>query len=134
MYLPKDIAEEFVAAGDFLAYKFPTWTWSAASSSDSKYTREFLPPSKQYLISRGVPCLRRVSQMERAALGSKSAGKQKEGESSTDERVLNFDEGHYGEEVKGKGGEEDWLATHLDGELYSLMYSVGDCLLMTRIE
>jgi hypothetical protein len=54
--------------------------------------------------------------MESAALGNSAAGKRKAGESSTDERILNFDEGHYGEEVKGKGGEEDWLATHLDGE------------------
>lgn len=54
--------------------------------------------------------------MERAALGTNAAGKGKEGESSTDERVLNFNEGHFGDEVKGKGGEEDWLATHLDGE------------------
>ena len=56
--------------------------------------------------------------MESAALGSGVAGKTKEGGSSTDERILNFTEGHNGEEVKGKGGEEDWLATHLDGELF----------------
>ena len=109
-------SDEFVAAGDFLAYKFPTWTWSPASSTDAKYTREFLPPSKQYLVSRGVPCLRRVSQMESAALGKGVEGKATAEASSTDERLLNFDEGHFGEEVKGKGGEEDWLATHLDGE------------------
>lgn len=109
-------SEEFVAAGDFLTYKFPTWTWSAASSSDAKYTRDFLPDDKQYLISRGVPCLRRVSQMEKAALGA-TRGKKGEHEiSGSDERLLNFDEGHHGDEVKGKGGEDDWLATHLDGK------------------
>lgn len=109
------LPEEFVAAGDFLTYKFPTWTWSPASSSDAKYTRDFLPSDKQYLISRGVPCLRRVSQMEKAALGSSSkAGQSNTGE--TDERLLNFGEGHDGEEVAGKGTEEDWLATHLDDD------------------
>ena len=53
--------------------------------------------------------------MESAALGSKSG----EASTSRDERILDFGEGHNGEEVKGKGGEEDWLATHLDGECYS---------------
>ncbi|PWO01017.1 hypothetical protein FA09DRAFT_342332 [Tilletiopsis washingtonensis] len=74
--------DEFVAAGDFLAYKFPTWTWcaatsplhsaasSAASSSatpDARYTRDFLPPTKQYLISRGVPCVRRAAAVAEGA-------------------------------------------------------------------
>lgn len=105
--------EEFVAAGDFLSYKFPTWSWSAASSSDAKYTRDFLPADKQYLISRGVPSLRRVRQMEKAALGTVG---DKSDSQAADERLLNFGEGHDGEEVHGKGNEEDWLATHLDGE------------------
>lgn len=26
-----DVAEEFVAAGDFLTYKFPVWTWSVTT-------------------------------------------------------------------------------------------------------
>lgn len=55
--------------------------------------------------------------MEKAALGGKTAGKGKQDDNSTDERILNFNEGHFGDEVKGKGGEEDWLATHLDGKL-----------------
>ena len=25
-----DVIEEFVAAGDFLTYKFPVWTWFVA--------------------------------------------------------------------------------------------------------
>lgn len=52
--------EEFVAAGDFLSYKFPTWQWSAGESSKA---REYLPRDKQFLISKGVPCFRRVSQL-----------------------------------------------------------------------
>lgn len=52
--------EEFVAAGDFLAYKFPVWTWEKAEPSK---TRDFLPADKQYLLTRGVPCLRRATSL-----------------------------------------------------------------------
>jgi ABC-type tungstate transport system permease subunit len=59
--------EEFVAAGDFLAYKFPVWSWYVAihfisDSADrshrekaetAKTTVEYLPKDKQYLVSRG---------------------------------------------------------------------------------
>jgi ubiquitin-like-conjugating enzyme ATG3 len=41
--------EEFVAAGDFLAYKFPTWSWEGG---DKSKRRDYLPDDKQYLISR----------------------------------------------------------------------------------
>lgn len=50
--------EEFVAAGDFLAYKFPVWTWE---KGDASKARDYLPVDKQYLITRGVPCLRRAT-------------------------------------------------------------------------
>jgi ubiquitin-like-conjugating enzyme ATG3 len=46
--------------GDFLTYKFPTWQWQAGDSSKAK---DYLPADKQYLISRNVPCLKRVSSM-----------------------------------------------------------------------
>lgn len=82
----------------------------SSTSSDPKYTRDFLPADKQYLLSRGVPCLRRVSAMESAALGGTGGG------GGDGEKVLDFGEGKGGEEVSGKGGEEDWLATHIDGE------------------
>ncbi|RKO93207.1 autophagocytosis associated protein [Blyttiomyces helicus] len=55
--------EEFVLAGDFLVYKCPTWSW--ASGEPSK-RRDYLPADKQYLITRNVPCLRRVRAMEYA--------------------------------------------------------------------
>ncbi|KAJ3089633.1 Arabinose-proton symporter (Arabinose transporter) [Quaeritorhiza haematococci] len=79
--------EEFVAAGDFLVYKCPTWSW--ASGLDSK-RRDYLPADKQYLITRNVPCLRRVKAME-------------------------YDAGEDGEEefTGGDGeGDEGWIATH----------------------
>lgn len=53
--------EEFIAAGDYICYKFPTWSWSGGIESKRK---NWLPPDKQYLITKNVPCLKRVSAME----------------------------------------------------------------------
>jgi ubiquitin-like-conjugating enzyme ATG3 len=50
--------DEFVAAGDYLVYKFPSWSWSDAS--DPAKRAAFLPDGKQFLVSRGVPCRRRL--------------------------------------------------------------------------
>lgn len=51
--------EEFVAAGDYLVYKFPSWQWSEASTPAQQVP--YLPPDKQYLVTRGVPCHRRLN-------------------------------------------------------------------------
>eukprot|EP01134_Creolimax_fragrantissima_P000866 CFRG0866T1 len=53
--------EEFVAAGDFLVFKCPTWSWSAGD--DSK-RRPYLPASKQFLVTKNVPCFKRVKSIE----------------------------------------------------------------------
>ncbi|KAK9460044.1 autophagocytosis associated protein [Lipomyces oligophaga] len=45
--------EEFVLAGDYLVYKFPTWAWSSAAPSKQ---RDFLPPDKQFLVTKHVAC------------------------------------------------------------------------------
>ena len=50
--------EEFVHAGDFLVYKFPSWSWSDADHPSKRVS--YLPPSKQFLVTRGVPCHRRL--------------------------------------------------------------------------
>lgn len=50
--------EEFLAAGDFLVYKFPSWSWADASSADKRVA--YFPAGKQYLVTRGVPCRRRL--------------------------------------------------------------------------
>lgn len=50
--------EEFVLAGDYLVYKFPSWSWAPAQSPARKVA--YLPDNKQYLITRGVPCHRRL--------------------------------------------------------------------------
>ncbi|CAI5525071.1 unnamed protein product [Closterium sp. Naga37s-1] len=57
--------DEFVAAGDNLVAKCPTWSWEGA---DPSRRRSFLPADKQYLITRNVPCLRRVGAMEEEVL------------------------------------------------------------------
>lgn len=50
--------EEFLLAGDYLVYKFPTWAWSDASPPSKRVS--YLPAGKQYLVTRGVPCHRRL--------------------------------------------------------------------------
>ena len=52
--------EEFVAAGDYLVYKFPTWSWSDASEPGKRVN--YLPDGKQFLVTRGVPCHRRLDE------------------------------------------------------------------------
>jgi len=52
---------EFVAAGDELVYKCPTWSWEAG---DPSLRRHHLPADKQYLITRNVPCVERADSVE----------------------------------------------------------------------
>lgn len=52
---------EFEETGDFLISKFPSWSW--ASGKNSKI-REYLPVSKQYLVTRNVPCLYRIKTLD----------------------------------------------------------------------
>jgi len=53
--------EEFVRAGDELVFKCPTWSWE---SGDKARAKPYLPPDKQYLVTRNVPCQTRVASME----------------------------------------------------------------------
>ncbi|KAH8702361.1 putative autophagocytosis protein Aut1 [Talaromyces proteolyticus] len=52
--------EEFVLAGDYLVFKFPSWQWSDASTPAQRVP--YLPEGKQYLVTRGVPCHRRLNE------------------------------------------------------------------------
>ncbi|EMD37691.1 E2-like enzyme [Gelatoporia subvermispora B] len=84
--------EEFVAAGDFLAYKFPVWSWERGDASKA---RDYLPADKQYLVTRGVPCLRRAT-----ALAYTDADEDAE-------RLLSFGD------LSSTGNEADeWVETH----------------------
>ncbi|CAG8689787.1 9517_t:CDS:2 [Funneliformis caledonium] len=76
--------EEFVAAGDFLVYKCPTWKWESGEVSKR---RDYLPAEKQFLITRNVPCFRRVKQMEYTEEDSET-------------------------QIETENGEEAWVATH----------------------
>ncbi|GMH69157.1 hypothetical protein TrRE_jg6071 [Triparma retinervis] len=44
---------QFVLAGDELVASCPTWQWSGATGKGT--TRGYLPPGKQFLVTRGVP-------------------------------------------------------------------------------
>lgn len=50
--------DEFVAAGDFLVFKFPSWSWADAATPAQRAPH--LPAGKQYLVTRGVPCRKRI--------------------------------------------------------------------------
>jgi ubiquitin-like-conjugating enzyme ATG3 len=57
--------DEFVLAGDELVFRCPAWSWESSSRGDVK---SYLPPDKQYLVTRNVSCPTRVADME-AQLG-----------------------------------------------------------------
>lgn len=59
--------EEFVLAGDYLVYKFPTWSWSDAATPSKRVS--YLPDGKQFLVTRGVPCHRRLDENFAGAAG-----------------------------------------------------------------
>ncbi|KAL9118291.1 MAG: hypothetical protein Q9187_005169 [Circinaria calcarea] len=82
--------EEFVLAGDYLVYKFPTWSWASASSPSK--TVAYLPADKQYLVTRGVPCHRRLDE--------NFAGEAGEGEAMVRDGFMG-----------GEGDDEGWLRT-----------------------
>ncbi|KAI3808013.1 hypothetical protein L1987_23953 [Smallanthus sonchifolius] len=52
---------EFVIAGDNLVSKCPTWSWE---SGDPNKRKSYLPSDKQFLITRNVPCMRRVASIQ----------------------------------------------------------------------
>ncbi|KAK5998952.1 Autophagy-related protein 3 [Cladobotryum mycophilum] len=77
--------EEFVAAGDYLVYKFPTWSWGDADSE-----------TRRYLVTRNVPCHRRLND-------------DFAGDAGHEEAVVND-----GDDFKGgaaAGDEDGWLRT-----------------------
>ncbi|KUI57021.1 Autophagy-related protein 3 [Cytospora mali] len=85
--------EEYLAAGDYLVFKFPTWSWADADSPSKRAS--YLPPGKQFLVTRNVPCHRR--------LDADFAG-----DAGHEEALV-----HDGEDFRGAtGGDEDgWLRT-----------------------
>jgi len=55
--------EEFVAAGNVLVYRCPTWSWESGQK-----IRSHLPADKQFLVTRNVPCVQRCSDVENSGL------------------------------------------------------------------
>jgi len=53
---------EFVAAGDLLVTRCPSWTWEAG---DPAKAVKYLPLDKQYLMTRQVPCSIRAQSLEK---------------------------------------------------------------------
>ena len=64
-------AEEFILAGDLLVFKFPTWEWQPAKKGLEK---SYLPADKQYLVTRHVPCLSRVHDIDRRSITQSADG------------------------------------------------------------
>jgi ubiquitin-like-conjugating enzyme ATG3 len=92
--------EEFVRAGDELVYRCPTWSW-ASSSDDSKKRKSYLPPDRQYLITRNVPCRDRVATLER----------------NMDLRSENYFDGDDDDTGGGGAGtEDDWMVSSMPKE------------------
>jgi len=69
--------EEFVQAGDLLVLKCPTWSWVGNSKSPQKG----LPKEKQFLLTKNVPCLMRVSAFEAKNSASETTEVDMDGES-----------------------------------------------------
>ena len=59
---------EFLEAGEHLVHRCPTWSWSTSTPGCEQ---KHLPPDKQFLITRGVPCRRRVRNIEDPIIAEK---------------------------------------------------------------
>lgn len=92
--------EEFVRAGDYLVYKFPTWSWSDAASPAKRVAH--LPDGKQFLVTRGVPCHRR--------LDDNFAGDAGKGQDEMVKDGLSSSQGGTGS-GDGDGHDDGWLNT-----------------------
>ena len=90
--------EEFILTGDYLTLKFPTWSWADASSPAKRVN--YLPVGKQFLVTRGVPSHKRLTEVEDFSGGA------------ADDLVRDgFLGGPEGDSPTGGGEDEGWLRT-----------------------
>ncbi|KND90476.1 Autophagy-like protein 3 [Tolypocladium ophioglossoides CBS 100239] len=88
--------DEFLAAGDYLVYKFPTWAWGDAD--DAARRVGYLPPGKHYLVTRNVPCNRRLND-------------DFAGDAGHEEAIVNDGDDFKGGAGAAGGDDDGWLRT-----------------------
>ncbi|SMQ49236.1 unnamed protein product [Zymoseptoria tritici ST99CH_3D7] len=110
--------EEFVKAGDYLTFKFPSWSWQPAASPSQRVAH--LPNDKQYLITRGVPCRKRIKADDFAGSAS--------GEDQLVHDMLKETGGEVGDADDGwlKAGGNSSGEDRRDASLVSDVRTVGD--------
>jgi ubiquitin-like-conjugating enzyme ATG3 len=74
--------EEFVKAGDQLILKCPTWAWQQGEESK---LRPYLPRDKQFLIIRGCPSHKRVTELNASSVQDRSVASEMVGGDSATE-------------------------------------------------
>ncbi|KAK2761163.1 E2-like enzyme [Arachnomyces sp. PD_36] len=99
--------EEFVLAGDYLVYKFPTWSWEDASSPAKRVPH--LPEGKQFLVTRGIPCHRRLDDNFAGDAGREDV-MVTDGFNTGDDSKAGAD-GKKGSSSKGGSDDDGWLRT-----------------------
>jgi ubiquitin-like-conjugating enzyme ATG3 len=123
------IPSEFVEAGDQLCNICPTWEWKPAANENLR--NPYLPPEKQFLITR-VPCYARLNegvQTVQEIIDQKSgeqwicldeAGKKGEGkDAKKEEEIEEFkeeDETHHNEVKKEESKEPEDIPTYGEDE------------------
>lgn len=113
--------EEFVAAGDYLCYKFPTWSWASADPSKRV---SYLPEDKQYLVLKHAPCRTRLDDTfstwnpgdeedwdtpaaateKVMVVSSRSDGEQEDTEEESDDEIPDMDDEDSDDEAIIRGG------------------------------
>lgn len=90
--------EEFVIAGDHLVHQCSTWSWSR--SDNPSLQKSYLPPDKQYLVTKSVPCYKRCKDIEYT---------------NNDEKI-----------IMTENDEEGWVDTHHSEQVSSVKDLIDD--------
>jgi len=107
--------EEFVAAGDMLVFKCKTWEWASGEPSRAV---PYLPPNKQYLVTKNVRCAQRVAALEKACDDPNSANAT---------RTIKMDAGDDLDD-------DEWVTPAADGSSAKPSHAAADSSAMETIE